>query len=127
MISDTTSSQHPSAAGTRAAVTTLIAWLSVCLLAAAWGPELSHNHRMAWSSFGLLGLVAAVGLEGISRVRRLRREQSRQQTEAVVQQRRLVTLARESRSAEALRSAIRWVTNMAYRHHRKHDGPANDE
>jgi hypothetical protein len=93
-----------------------MAWLSVCLLAGAWGPELTRDNRLAWTSFGLLGLTAALGLDGISRLRRARKEQSRQQTVAVVQQQRLVKIARESRTAEALRDAIRWVADAAQRH-----------
>ena len=47
----------------------LIAWLSVCLLVAAWGPTLNAGLRHVWSIFGLFGLVAASGLEAVQRVR----------------------------------------------------------
>lgn len=40
----------------------MIAWLSVCVLAAAWGSNLDPEWRPAWRLAGLFGLVSAVGL-----------------------------------------------------------------
>lgn len=59
----------------------LVAWLSVCLLAAAWGPTLGAPWRMLWTIMGSFGLTAALGLQGVERVRR-RREQRLLQKEA---------------------------------------------
>ncbi|MCE9553545.1 MAG: hypothetical protein K8T91_09250 [Planctomycetes bacterium] len=105
----------------RASVTAMIAWLSVCLLAAAWGPTLAPEGRFAWSSFGLFGLVAALGLDAIARVRRARLEQLEMENSAVVQERRLVNLDRQSRSVCATREAMRHVTEIAQQHRQQYE------
>jgi hypothetical protein len=49
----------------------LIAWLSVCMIAASWGPELGPSLCESWGWTGLFGLTAAVGLELTERSRLL--------------------------------------------------------
>jgi len=44
-----------------------MAWLSVALLAAAWGAEVGRSWQTVWLHGGLLGLVSAVGLSYASR------------------------------------------------------------
>jgi len=58
----------------------LIGWLSVCLLAAGWGPEAHPAVRYLWGTAGLFGLVSAVGLEVAHRARTapLQRKQRRE-------------------------------------------------
>lgn len=51
----------------------LIAWLSLCLLAAAWCPMLDDGCRMFWAHGGLFGLIAAIGLESAENGRVVRR------------------------------------------------------
>ena len=46
----------------------MIAWLSVCVLSAAWGPELEPSIRTSFAFIGLCGLVAAVVVEIARRV-----------------------------------------------------------
>jgi len=50
-------------------ITSLIAWLSVCLLAAGWGPRLDLEVCDWWVRIGCVGLAAAVGIEFSNRVR----------------------------------------------------------
>jgi hypothetical protein len=53
----------------RGSLPSLIGWLSVCLLAAVWGPELNPWLRQVWSILGSFGLVAAFSLEIAERTR----------------------------------------------------------
>ena len=102
-------------------MTAMIAWLSVCLLDAAWGPKLAPDSRFTWSTFGLFGLVAALGLDAIARVRRVSGEQLEREQCSVVQQRRLVDLDRQSRSVQATREAMRHVTEIAQQHRQQYE------
>jgi hypothetical protein len=47
----------------------MIAWLSLCLLAAAVGHTLDQNWQPVWARMGAFGLVAAVGLSTLERAR----------------------------------------------------------
>ncbi len=58
----------------------LIAWLSVCMIAAGWGPELTPSLRQWWGWMGLFGLTAAVGLELSARSRSLLKIRSQVKT-----------------------------------------------
>ncbi|MEX2118848.1 MAG: hypothetical protein WD847_04490 [Pirellulales bacterium] len=51
----------------------LIAWLSLCLLGAAWCPMLDDGCRIFWAHGGLFGLIAAIGLESAENSRVVRR------------------------------------------------------
>lgn len=61
----------------------LIGWLSLCLLAAAWGPSIDTGWRQLWGIFGVFGLVSAVGLEAVQRVR-VSQEEKLQRRQALV-------------------------------------------
>jgi hypothetical protein len=58
----------------------LIAWVSVCMIAACWGPELNPALRQWWGWMGLFGLSAAVGLEIAERSRLLLKTRSQVKT-----------------------------------------------
>jgi hypothetical protein len=58
----------------------LIAWLSVCLIAASWGSELGPSLCQSWGWTGLFGLTAAVGLELTERSRLLLKVRSQVKT-----------------------------------------------
>jgi hypothetical protein len=49
-------------------ITSQIAWLSVCIIAAAWGERLlpGEQWQNAWGIFGLFGLASALGLSSIA-------------------------------------------------------------
>jgi hypothetical protein len=53
----------------KSSVRSLIGWLSLCLLAAGWGPKLDSSVRELWALLGSFGLAAAVGLEAAARAR----------------------------------------------------------
>jgi|GEM_PF-7127320 len=57
-------------------ITNLIAWLSVCLLAAAWGATIDPSWQPIWMRLGAFGLVSAVGLSATSKFRENRKEQA---------------------------------------------------
>lgn len=63
----------------RGSLPSLTAWLSVCLLAAVWGPELSPWLRQVWSAIGSFGLVAAFALQVVEHKRTGLSKLSRQQ------------------------------------------------
>ncbi len=50
----------------------LIAWFSICLLAAATGRLLDDRWQIIWAELGAFGLVAAVGLGSLEKVRAAR-------------------------------------------------------
>jgi hypothetical protein len=50
-------------------IPSLIAWLSLCLLAAAWGHALDTRWQVIWAEIGAFGLTAAVGLGAIEKTR----------------------------------------------------------
>ncbi len=50
-------------------VPSLIAWLSVCILAAAWGKSLDERWQSLWAYTGAYGLAAALGLSLVERTR----------------------------------------------------------
>src|SRR5438105_130277 len=100
----------------RQSINSLIAWLSVCLLAAAWGPTLGRDRQIVWTYFGLFGLVAAVGLDTLSRTRRVRRERILQERLTSAQQRRLKQFDAHGRSSLAIREATRRIAEDAVSH-----------
>ena len=54
----------------RAWITTMIAWLSVGIIAAAWGTRLLPSEwQNVWGRFGVFGLAAALGLASIAAAR----------------------------------------------------------
>lgn len=58
----------------------LIAWLSVCVLAAAWGSNLDPQWRPIWREFGAFGLISAVGLDVARKVHSVYRRRSDQRS-----------------------------------------------
>jgi hypothetical protein len=62
----------------RTSLTNLIAWLSVCLVVAGWGPDVEPLLRLWWARVGALGLVGAFGLELANRTRSSVIKRSRQ-------------------------------------------------
>jgi hypothetical protein len=55
----------------RSWITSNIAWLSVCFIAAAWGSPLfpSESWAHVWGLMGVFGLAAALGLASVAAVR----------------------------------------------------------
>ena len=59
-------------------ITNLIAWLSVCLLAAAWGATIDPSWQPIWMRLGAFGLASALGLSATSKFRERRKLQDAQ-------------------------------------------------
>ncbi len=92
-------------------IPSLMAWLSVCILAAAWGKSLDNQLQAQWSMLGLYGLVASVGLGVLEKSRNMRLKRARQ---SAIQARTTFGLARiteQGAAREAINSAVRRVTN----------------
>ena len=54
----------------RSWITSRIAWLSVCIIAAAWGNRLLPSEwQNVWGGLGAFGLTAALGLASIAATR----------------------------------------------------------
>jgi len=64
----------------RKSLSTYIAWLSTCLLAAAAGHLIDDLTRTTWLLLGTFGLVAAVGLQVASRTFEARQSEKLQRT-----------------------------------------------
>ena len=94
-------------------IVNLIAWLSVCLLAVAFGSTLGPAYRQIWSFFGAFGLSAAVGLESITRIRKLH-QRRRQRAQAIwIQQQRLTRLDCHNRLSRTIQEAMRRIIEEA--------------
>ena len=93
----------------RSCAASLIGWLSVVMLAAAWGTELSSELRVLWKDFGLLGLAAAIGLETTRRARLFRtmRHGPKPLHQRVMEV--LTRLAAEGASTDEIRNSLRWI------------------
>ncbi len=94
-------------------IPSLMAWLSVCILAAAWGKSLDENLQAQWSTLGLYGLVASVGLGLLEKGRNLRLKRARQDA---LQTRTTFGLARiteQEAARDTIYSAVRRVTVSA--------------
>ncbi|MEX2114346.1 MAG: PilZ domain-containing protein [Pirellulales bacterium] len=94
-------------------IPSLMAWLSVCILAAAWGKSLDDQLQAQWSTLGLYGLVASVGLGVLEKGRNVRLKRARH---SAIQARTTFGLARiteQGAAREAINAAVRRVTVSA--------------
>ena len=90
-------------------LTSLIGWLSLCLLAAGWGVQLDSTVRQLWANFGLFGLASAIGLEVVQRTRRVhRRRKQRRTTDRRIGQN-LTKLAAANATIKQLNAALRRI------------------
>lgn len=84
----------------------LIAWLSVCVLAAAWGSSLDEAWRPIWRLIGVFGLVSAFGLSTAQRLHlAYRRRVARRAAEGLLSNR-LATELFQRNAPERLRPII---------------------
>lgn len=93
----------------RNAFPNMIAWLSLVMLAAAWGPYFPGALRALWMNFGALGLASAVGLDV---ARRIRQSQRTQRCSRVVEQRvvkELTSLAARGAKAASIRVSLQRI------------------
>jgi hypothetical protein len=84
----------------------LIAYLSLCMLAAAFGARLGPLWCRWWAIFGLFGLASAIGLDLLSRSRARREGETRRQQLARKAECKLDEIICDTKSAGALRAAL---------------------
>ena len=85
----------------------LIAWLSLCLLAAAWGRTLDANLQRVWAEVGAFGLATAVGLEAVHRACMARERQVRERFVRRRVEHGLSRLIEQSATLDAMSLAVR--------------------
>ena len=100
---------------TKTRLVELIAWLSVCLLAAAWGPTMDEGLRHTWSIFGLLGLVASAGLEAVQRARLLKERQQKRKQSLVRYENAMEEIQRQKKVDAEVRKATMRIAEFAAR------------
>lgn len=94
-------------------MTELIAALSVCMLAAAFGAVLGPEWCRSWALFGAFGLASAVGLDAYRRTRDHVRQQKRNKQTAIAAERNLSRAVTQMESSTTIRDAIRKVQENA--------------
>jgi hypothetical protein len=90
-----------------------IAWLSLVLLAAAWGRTLDERWQGIWIRVGAFGLTAAVGLGGLEKARLIRDKHVRDLAARISDERldgRLTRLNEQSAALDLIDNAIRRLT-----------------
>jgi hypothetical protein len=88
-IANATRSMGRGAMTDRKSLSTYIAWLSTCLLAAAAGHLIDDYTRTTWLVLGTFGLVAAVGLQVASRTSKVREAEKLQRAAQLRMERQL--------------------------------------
>ena len=97
-------------------IPTLTAWLSVCILAAAWGKSLNENWQQIWADVGAFGLVASVGLSLIERARIAHRRRARERALQSRAEFGLAKLNEQGAALDAINAAIRRLQAAAARY-----------
>ena len=87
-------------------ITTLIAWLSTCLLAGGISVSFSESLRALWMWWGCFGLAAAIGLEAASRIQERRRIHQADKRIRTRFERELQTATTENETNWALRQTV---------------------
>ncbi len=87
-------------------LTRLIAYLSVCMLAAAFGAMVGPVWSYWWMLFGTFGLASAVGLDIVNRSRARRIDRVRSKRNAMRFARKLDELMSEMQVSDAIRAAL---------------------
>jgi len=90
-----------------APVTRLIAYLSLCMLAAAFGAMVGPVWSRWWAIFGTFGLVSAIGLGVLNRSRARLADRTRGKQLALKAERKLAEMMGDMESSGAIRAALR--------------------
>lgn len=91
----------------------LIAWLSVCLLAAAWGHTLDERSQELWRQAGAFGLAAAVGLGTLEKARVVSDRRGRLRATRIRVESGLNRLNEHSATLDSINAAVRRLTEHA--------------
>jgi hypothetical protein len=92
---------------------TVIGWLSVCLLAGAYGRTLDERWQQLWAEMGLLGLAAALGLSSIDRLRKSRMKRLRDLAMQARFEFGLDRLHQHTATIDSINSAVRQLAQQA--------------
>ena len=93
----------------------LIAYLSLCILAAAWGRSLDDRWQPIWATMGAYGLVAAVGLGVLEKARLARQARLHQKAVHARVEHGLARLSEQGATLETINAAIGQLTAAAVR------------
>ena len=99
--------QDHDVAGKSTPVAQLIAYLSLCMLAAAFGAMIGPAWSRWWAIFGTFGLTSAIGLDVLSRSRARLENRRRQKQLAQKAEQSLDKMMGEMESSDAIRTALR--------------------
>jgi hypothetical protein len=94
-------------------IPSLIAWLSVCLLAASWGHTLDDQWQTIWAEIGAFGLTAAVGLGAIEKVRLAQADRVHNRELQARVECGLARLNEHSAAVDSINAAVRRLTEHA--------------
>ena len=90
-----------------APLTRLIAYLSLCMLAAAFGAMVGPAWSCWWAIFGTFGLTSAVGLDVLNRSRARRADRTRRKQRSLKAERKLDEMMSDMESSGAIHAALR--------------------
>lgn len=91
----------------------LIGWLSVCMLAGAFGRSLDAFWQHVWAQAGAFGLAAAVGLGSIERFRQSRQQNTRDKMQKARVECGLARLTQHSATIDSINAAVRKLAQQA--------------
>ena len=94
-------------------IPTLIAWLSLCLLAAAFGHALDAQWQIIWAEIGAFGLAAAVGLGALEKTRAARAERVYNRVMQTRVECGLARLNEHSAAVDSINTAVRRLAEHA--------------
>jgi hypothetical protein len=94
-------------------IPSLIAWLSLCLLAAAWGHALDSQWQIIWAEIGAFGLASAVGLGALEKTRAARAERVYNRVMQTRVECGLARLNEHSAAVDSINTAVRRLAEHA--------------
>jgi hypothetical protein len=101
----------------------LTAWLSLCILAAAWGRSLDDQWQPIWADMGAYGLAASVGLGVLERARLAHKKRARQRAMLARAEFGLAKLNEQGAALDAINAALKKLRNAAGRCDRRNAAP----
>ncbi len=99
----------------------MIAWLSLCVLAAAWGHTLDEHWQSIWAQMGAFGLAAAVGLGALEKARVVRQNRLQNCAMRARLECGLARMNEHGATLESINAAVQRLTQHALHH--KHGAP----
>jgi len=94
-------------------VPSLIGWLSLCLLAAAWGRQLDERWCQIWTESGTFGLAAAVGLGSLEKTRQSRIKRKHDKALEIRFESGLDRVSQHSATIDSINAAVRRLAQQA--------------